>query len=156
MVAGNWWRGGHRRSRWAYRHSDVQKGTTNDQPVCQLARLGDCGPSFALGRPLAWAGTVYKVSGNFGTTVFTGPLNGGTFSGDRSFADFERPAMDYKFRHPTLRFLGEPASELTNTTPGILASLSLLTPTAGTVLRREVVTSLNSATAPSAAWNCST
>src|SRR5215471_5803502 len=30
---------------------------------------------------LAWVGSAYNISGNFGTTLFTGPLNGGTFSG---------------------------------------------------------------------------
>ena len=30
---------------------------------------------------LTWAGNVYNVSGNFGTALFTGPLNGGTLSG---------------------------------------------------------------------------
>ena len=77
---------------------------------------------------LTWAGTVYNVSGNFGTTFFTGPLNGGTFSGSFIAALPISSGMqsittfDIKLYDSSANLL----SELTNTTVGDFANVQVL------------------------------
>ena len=74
---------------------------------------------------LTWAGTVYNVSGNFGTTLFTGPLNGGTFSGSFTAAlpissgTQTITTFDIKVYDSSANVL----SDLTNTTPADFANV---------------------------------
>jgi hypothetical protein len=78
---------------------------------------------------LTWAGTVYDVSGNFGTTLFTGPLNGGTFSGNFtatlpvSNGTQSITTFDIKLFDSSSNLL----AELTNTTTGDFAEVQVLT-----------------------------
>src|SRR5690349_19488264 len=78
---------------------------------------------------LTWAGTVYDVSGNFGDTFFTGPLNGGTFSGnftaDLPISSGTQPitTFDIKLYDSSSNLL----AELTNTTAEDFASVQVLT-----------------------------
>src|SRR5215469_4344258 len=77
---------------------------------------------------LAWAGTVYNVSGNFGTTFFTGPLNGGTFSGSFiaslpiSSGVQLITTFDVKLYDSSANLL----DDLTNTTAGDFAEVQVL------------------------------
>ena len=74
---------------------------------------------------LTWAGTFYNVSGNFGTTFFTGPLNGGTFSGSFTAAlpissgTQTITTFDIKLYDSSANVL----SDLTNTTPADFANV---------------------------------
>jgi len=77
---------------------------------------------------LAWAGAVYNVSGNFGTTLFTGPLNGGTFSGSFiatlpiSSGVQSITTFDIKLYDSSANLL----ADLTNTTAGDFANVRIL------------------------------
>ncbi len=78
---------------------------------------------------LTWAGTVYDVSGNFGDTLFTGPLNGGTFSGNFT-ADLpisngtqSITTFDIKLFDSSSNLL----AELANTNSGDFANVQVLT-----------------------------
>ena len=79
--------------------------------------------------PLALAEIVYDVSGNFGTTLFTGPLNGGAFSGNFTatlpISDGMQTitTFDIKLYDSSSTLL----AELTNTIGGDFANVSVLT-----------------------------
>src|SRR5262252_6301339 len=76
----------------------------------------------------AWAGNVCNVSGNFGTSFFTGPLNGGTFSGSFTAAlpissgTQSITTFDIKLYDSSANLL----ADLTNTTPGDFANVQVL------------------------------
>ena len=78
---------------------------------------------------LTWAGTLYHVSGNFGTTFFTGPLNGGTFTGSFTAAlpisSGLQPitSFDIKLYDSSANLL----ADLTNTSAGDFANVQVLT-----------------------------
>ena len=77
---------------------------------------------------LAWAGSVYNVSGNFGTTFFTGPLNGGTFSGSFT-ADLPISSGTQSITTFDIKLYDSSANllaDLTNTTPGDFANVQVI------------------------------